>query len=94
MKKIIEGEYPQIKSRGLLNHTGSGIRFPTTLENIMGFDVYLRRTIKSQGALHKVHSILRTYIKLAIKLKVCEYNPYDDFEVKKGKSLKEPTFFD
>ena len=98
-KKIIEGELStnQLKRhRGLLNHLyrfGDIALFSDlTLENIMSFDTYLRRTIKSQGALHKVHSILRTYIKLAIKLKVCEYNPYDDFEVKKGKSLKEPTF--
>ena len=58
-----------------------------TYENIVDFDLHLRKTIKSQPILYKRHNTLKRHIKEAIKRKMCTYNPYDDdFQVKKGKS--------
>ena len=64
-----------------------------TYSNLADFDYFLRRTIKSQPTLYKRHGTLKRIIKEAIKRKICEYNPYDDFEVKKGKS-KNPVFLE
>lgn len=84
------------RHRGLINHL---IRFEKivvfsdlSLEKIMLFDTHLKKTIKSQMARYKVHSYLKNYIKLAAKLGLCETNPYDDFEMRKGKNLKDPIF--
>jgi Site-specific recombinase XerD len=64
-----------------------------TYENIVEFDGFLRKTIKSQPTLYKRHFALKRIIKEAIKRKICEYNPYDYFEIKKGKS-KTPVFLE
>jgi site-specific recombinase XerD len=64
-----------------------------TYENLVDFDSFLRKTIKSQPTLYRRHSALKRIIKEAIKRKICSYNPYDDFEVKKGKS-RTPVFLE
>jgi len=62
-----------------------------TYANIADFDCFLRRTIKSQPTLYKRHANFRRVIREAQKRKICEYNPYDDFEVRRGKS-KTPIY--
>jgi hypothetical protein len=62
-----------------------------TYENIVDFDTYLRRSIKSQPTLYKRHSALHRYIKEAINRGFCKFDPYLQFKVKKGKS-REPVF--
>jgi site-specific recombinase XerD len=62
-----------------------------TYENIVDFDTYLRRSIKSQPTLYKRHSALHRYIKEAINRGFCKFDPYLQIKVKKGKS-KEPVF--
>lgn len=62
-----------------------------TYENIVDFDRFLKPTNKSQPVLYRKHKYLEHYIKIAIKRKIIDYNPYLDFEVKKGKH-KDPTF--
>lgn len=57
-----------------------------TYINMLDFDAFLRKTIKSQPTLYKRHIALKSYIKMAVKAGLCKYNPYDDFEFKKGKS--------
>ena len=64
-----------------------------TYENIVEFDTFLRKTINSQPTLYRRHFALKRIIREAIKRKICEYNPYDEFEVKKGKS-KAPVFLE
>lgn len=63
-----------------------------TFKNIDGFDKFLRNSINSQPVLYKRHNAFKRYINKAIKLGLCEKNPYDDFKVEKGKDLKEPVF--
>lgn len=55
-----------------------------TYMNLLDFDAYLRKTINSSTLLYKRHSTFRKYIQEAIKLGLCQKNPYDDFELKKG----------
>jgi len=55
-----------------------------TYINLLDFDSYLRKTINSSTLLYKRHSTFRKYIQEAIKLDLCQKNPYDDFELKKG----------
>lgn len=62
-----------------------------TYSNIADFDTYLRKYITSQPTLYKKHAMLKHYIIIAIKRDMLIKNPYDNFEVKKGKH-KEPTF--
>jgi site-specific recombinase XerD len=62
-----------------------------TYENIVDFDAYLRKHIKSQPTLYKRHSVFHRYIKEAIKRGLCKFDPYLQFKVKRGKS-KEPVF--
>ncbi|MDU1890978.1 MAG: phage integrase SAM-like domain-containing protein [Dysgonomonas sp.] len=62
-----------------------------TYENIEGFDNHLRKEIQSQPTLYKRHGTLNHFIKIAIRKGLCNYNPYDDFIVKKGKH-KDPKF--
>lgn len=62
-----------------------------TYDNIVEFDRFLKPTNKSQPVLYRKHKYLEHYIRIAIKKKLLDYNPYLDFEVKKGKH-KDPTF--
>lgn len=62
-----------------------------TYINLLDFDAYLRKTIKSQPTLYKRHTAFKGYVRMAIKAGLCKYDPYTDFEYKKGKS-KEATF--
>jgi site-specific recombinase XerD len=62
-----------------------------TYENIVDFDLFLRKTIKSQPTLYKRHSALHRYVKDAINRGLCKFDPYVQFKVKKGKS-KDPVF--
>ena len=62
-----------------------------TYINLLDFDAHLRKTINSQPTLYKRHTALKSYIRMAMKAGLCKYDPYIDFEYKKGKS-KEPTF--
>lgn len=62
-----------------------------TYQNIVDFDAHLRQTIKSQPTLYKRHSALHRYIKEAINRRLCKFDPYSQFKVKKGKS-KDPVF--
>ena len=59
--------------------------------NIEDFDLFLKKHIKSQPTLYKRHSLFKRYIDKAIKKGLCKQNPYDEFEVKKGKG-KEPVY--
>lgn len=63
-----------------------------TYKNIDGFNKHLRKTIKSQQVLYKRHMVFSKYIQKAIKLGLCGKNPYDDYQVNKGTTLKKPTF--
>ena len=64
-----------------------------TYENIADFDLFLRKTIKSQPVLHKRHGYLKSYIVDAVNRGLCKSNPYLQFKVQKGKS-RNPTFLD
>lgn len=64
-----------------------------TYPNIADFDVFLRKTLKSQPILYKRHNTLNSYIKEAKRRKLITDNPYDEFKIKKGKS-KEPIVLD
>jgi site-specific recombinase XerD len=57
-----------------------------TYSNLIEFDTFLRKTIKSQPVLYKNHAALHRYIREAIKRGLCKYDPYNDFEMPKGKS--------
>jgi site-specific recombinase XerD len=62
-----------------------------TYENIVDFDAYLRKYIKSQPTLYRRHTTLHRYIREAINRGLCKFDPYMQFKVKKGKS-REPVF--
>lgn len=62
-----------------------------TYINLLDFDAHLRITIKSQPTLYKRHTAFKGYIVMACRAGLCTYNPYSEFEYKKGKS-KEPVF--
>lgn len=64
-----------------------------TYENIVDFDRYLRRTIKSAPTLYKRHSALHRYILDAINRGLCSFDPYRLFKLSKGKS-REPVYLD
>ncbi|MDR0611983.1 MAG: site-specific integrase [Dysgonamonadaceae bacterium] len=64
-----------------------------TYENVADFDMFLRRTIKSQPVLYKRHNTFKSYIVDAMNRGICKFNPYIHFKVHKGKS-KYPTFLD
>lgn len=63
-----------------------------TYQNIDGLDKHLRKTISSQQVLYKRHMVLSKYIDKAVKLGLCEANPYDEYEVPKGTALKPVVF--
>ena len=50
-----------------------------TYPNIADFDVFLRKTLKSQPILYKRHNTLNSYIKEAKRRKLVTENPYDEF---------------
>ena len=52
----------------------------TTLED---FDLHLRKTIKSQPTLYKSHTLFKGYVERARRRGFIEFNPYDDFALKK-----------
>lgn len=62
-----------------------------TYTNIEDFDLHLKKTIKSQPTLYKRHTLFRGYIEKARRRGLIEYNPYDDFILKKGKS-EDPVY--
>lgn len=64
-----------------------------TYANIADFDVFLKRTLKSQPIIYKRHNTLNSYIREAIRRKLTENNPYEEFKCKKGKS-KDPIVLD
>lgn len=64
-----------------------------TYSNIADFDVFLRKTVKSQPVLYKRHNTLNSYIKEAIKRGLMTDNPYDEFQCKRGK-YKDPIVLD
>lgn len=86
------------RHRGLITHLnrfGRIVLFSdVTLENIMLLETYLSHTARSQMARYKIHSILKHYVSLAVKLGYCKTNAYDDYRLRKGKSLKEPIFLE
>lgn len=57
-----------------------------TYTNLADFDSYLRQFIKSQPTLYKRHKYLKRIIVEAQRRKLCEYNPYDEFKIKRGRS--------
>lgn len=63
-----------------------------TYQNIDGLDKHLRKTISSQQVLYKRHMVLSKYIDKAIKMGLCEKNPYDEYKVSKGTALKPVVF--
>lgn len=70
-----------------LNRFGKIVHFKDlNYANITDFDVFLRKTIKSQPILYKRHNTLRNYIREAIKRELMTNNPYNEFSFKKGKS--------
>lgn len=56
-----------------------------TYSNIADFDIFLKKYIASPPTLYKRHLQFRRYIKIAIKKNLCGNDPYDNFELKKGK---------
>jgi site-specific recombinase XerD len=64
-----------------------------TYQNVVDFDTYLRQSMRSQPSLYKQHTTLRRYIKIAINRKLCSYDPYVDFHVRKGKG-RNPIFLE
>lgn len=62
-----------------------------TYSNIADFDSYLRQFVKSQPTLYKRHNAFKRMIVEAQRRNLCEYNPYDDFKVKRGAS-KPPVY--
>lgn len=57
-----------------------------TYSNISDFDHFMRKEGLSDISLYKNHSILRSYIKEAVKRDLINKSPYDKFEPKKGRS--------
>lgn len=55
------------------------------------FDVFLKKHIKSPPTLYKRHMLFKGYLERAKKKELIKNNPYDDFEIKKGKS-EDPIF--
>lgn len=75
-----------------LNEFGKIVTFADiTYANIEDFDLHLKKTIKSQPTLYKRHTLFRGYIEKARRRGLIEYNPYDDFILKKGKS-EDPVY--
>lgn len=62
-----------------------------TYNHLEEFDTLLRKYIKSSPTLYKRHSLFKGYIENAKRKGLTEYNPYDDFQLKKGKS-KDPVY--
>lgn len=62
-----------------------------TYANIDAFDKFIKKQGQSDITTYKKHSILRSYLKEAIKKGLLTANPYDRFEVKKGR-IKEPIY--
>ena len=62
-----------------------------TYANIEDLDAHLRKTITSQPVLYKRHNFFKKHIERAKRRGLIEYNPYDDFQVIKGRS-DDPTF--
>lgn len=62
-----------------------------TYANIEDLDTHLRKTITSQPVLYKRHNFFKKHIERAKRRGLIEYNPYDDFQVIKGRS-DDPTF--
>lgn len=60
--------------------------------SIDGFDKHLRKSISSQQVIYKRHKVFSKYINKAIKLGLCEKNPYDEYKVPRGVALKQPVF--
>lgn len=54
-------------------------------------DEHFRKYIKSQPVLYKRHTLFKGYIEKAKKKGLIKKNPYDDFELRKGKS-EDPIF--
>lgn len=70
-----------------LNRFGKIVLFKDlTYTNLVGFDVFLKKTINSQPVIYKRHQMLKSYITGAIKRKLTNENPYDRYKCKKGKS--------
>lgn len=63
-----------------------------TYQNIEAFDRFLRGYITSQQVMYKRHKVFSSYISKAVKLGLCESNPYDVFKVTTGRAIKEPVF--
>ena len=62
-----------------------------TYNRIEEFDTLLRKYIKSSPTLYKRHSLFKGYIEKAMRKGLADNNPYDDFQLKKGKS-KDPVY--
>lgn len=62
-----------------------------TYANIEDLDTHLRKTITSQPVLYKRHNFFKKHIERAKRRGLIKYNPYDDFQVIKGRS-DDPTF--
>lgn len=62
-----------------------------TYTNIEGFDLHLKKYIKSSPTLYKRHTLFKGYIEKARRRGFISYNPYDDFTIKKGKS-EDPVY--
>lgn len=81
--------------RGVVNRVKEFGRLETfadvTVDNITDFDLFLRKYIKSSATLHKRHTQLHRFIRVAVRKGFIKNDPYDEFVIKKGKS-KEPTF--
>lgn len=56
-----------------------------TYDNIIDFDAYLKKFIKSGPTLYKRHNLFKGYISEAIKRGLCKSNPYDMIKLVKGK---------
>lgn len=62
-----------------------------TYENIIKFDVFLKKENLAQTSVYKNHSVLRSYIQEAVNRDYIKYSPYNRFQPKKGRG--EETVF-
>ncbi|OAV70681.1 Tyrosine recombinase XerD [Bacteroidales bacterium Barb4] len=62
-----------------------------TYQNLLKFDTYMRRTVKMPSSLNKVHVILHSYIREAVRQELITKDPYASFTIPAAK-FKEPVY--
>ncbi|OAV66823.1 Site-specific recombinase XerD [Bacteroidales bacterium Barb6] len=62
-----------------------------TYQNLLKFDTYMRRTVKMPLSLNKVHVILHSYIREAVRQELITKDPYASFTMPAAK-FREPVY--